>query len=228
MPILDAYKALQWEQHLVGHLIEKHEAFKQSLSDEIYESFNQQLVAALLHLQGFEQKQKENLDEAGDIFRSAMKLLRETIEEARRIANRLKPPVLDDFGLSDSIQQLLDEHCHHDSRGIEFLPSGNLHRISPQIKNAAFRIIQDLLEIARDQVGSEKIRLKMIGKDRCLRIDISNWGAKFDSGQGTETHFRLQKIRGHANLLGGRTVVRRTSGKGTQLVIDLPLAKVDP
>ncbi len=68
LPMLDLYKALQWEQRLVGRLLEEHDAFKQSLSDEIYEGFNQQLVGAILHLQGFERMQRENPGEAQEIF----------------------------------------------------------------------------------------------------------------------------------------------------------------
>jgi signal transduction histidine kinase len=225
LPMPDIYKALQREQRLVGRLLEEHEAFKQSLSDEIYEGFNQQLVGAILHLQGFEQIERESPAEAREIFRAGLELLRDTLDEARRIANRLKPPVLDDFGLTEGVNYLLYEMRRFGGREIEFLQSGDLDDIPSRTKSDAFRILQELLRNVGIHSGSQKVRLQMTRTARFLRVKIEDWGAGFDPAKVSADYFELRKIRERARLLGGRAVVHGAPGKAARIVVELPIAK---
>jgi signal transduction histidine kinase len=226
-PMADIHEALNRERQLAERLLEEHEAFKQSLSNDIYECFNQQLVGTLLHFQGFEQIQHKDPAEAQEIFRLAMQLLRDTLDEARRIANRLKPPVLDDFGVIAGVNHLLYEMRRSSAAEIEFLPSGDLESISFSMKNTAFRIIQELFANACNHGKSQKIRLEMSCNESILRIAIKDWGVGFDPAKLSEENFGLRMIQERARLLNGRTTIHSAPGKGTRIVVDLPLSPAD-
>jgi signal transduction histidine kinase len=224
LPQTNLYKALQWEQRLVGRLIEEQDAFKQSLADEIYEGFNQQLIGALMHLQNVARLQQENPAEASETLSAGLDLLRDTLDEARRIANRLRTPVLDDFGITEGIHQLIYDLRRFGGPEIEFLRCGDLERIAPRIKNAAFRIIQELLRNACHHSGSGKVRLQIVRDVRLLRLKIDDSGIGFNPRTVSEDYFGLRKISERARLLGGRAIVHSEPGRGTRILIELPLA----
>lgn len=224
LPQTSLHKALQWEQRLVGRLIEEQDAFKQSLADEIYEGFNQQLIGALMHLQNVARLQQENPAEASETLNAGLDLLRDTLDEARRIANRLRTPVLDDFGITESINQLIYDLRRLGAPEIDFLRCGDLECIAPRIKNAAFRIVQELLRNACHHSGSGKVCLQIVRDDRLLRIKIDDFGLGFNPRTVSEDYFGLRKIRERARLLGGRAIVQSEPGQGTRILIELPVA----
>jgi len=224
LPQFDAHRALWRERRLVERLLEEHETFKQSLSDEIYEGFNQQLIGALMHLQGFEQLQQENPAEAQAVFRTGLELLRDTLDEARRVANRLKPPVLDDFGIVEGVHHLLDQVRRMGCPAIEFLSDGDFDGVAPRTKSIAFRIIQELLLNACNHSGSAKVRLGLARRDGFLRITVEDWGVGFHPARVDEDYLGLRKVREHALLLGGRAGIRSAPGKGTRVAVDLPIS----
>jgi signal transduction histidine kinase len=220
----DARKALRRERRLVARLLDESETFKQSLSNEIYEAFDQQLVGAMLHFQSFEPTQRENPAEARRIFHAGLELLQNTLDEARRIANRLQPPVLDDFGLTACVNHLLGEMRREGGPAIEFLTRGDLDGISPPSKKAAYRIVQELLANACRHSGSLRVRLRMARRGRSLHIEIEDWGVGFDPAKVPEDRLGLRKIRKRAQRLGGRAVIHSAPGKGTRAVVALPLS----
>ena len=55
-----------------------------------------------------------------------------------------------------------------------------------------------------------------------LRIEVRDWGAGFDR-PAVPNHFGLEGIRQRARLLGGKCSIRSTVGKGTRIVVVLPV-----
>ncbi len=157
-----------------------------------------------------------------------MELLRDTLDEARRIANRLKPPVLDDFGMTESVDHLMNETRRYGGPEIEFLRIGDIDGIPARTKNAAYRIVQELLGNACNHSGSRKVRLEIARKDRFLRIKVEDRGIGFDPAKAKGDYFGLQKIRERVRLLGGRAIVNGATGKGTRIAVDLPLSPANP
>jgi signal transduction histidine kinase len=228
VPQSNLFKALQWEQRLVGRLIEEQDAFKQSLADEIYEGFNQQLIGALMHLQSVERLQRENPVAASETLSAGLDLLRDTLDEARRIANRLRTPVLDDFGISEGIDQLIYELRHVGGPEIGFLRCGDLESIAPRIKNCAYRVVQELLRNACHHSGRGRVSVEIVRDERWLRIKIDDFGVGFDPRTATDDYFGLRKIRERVRLLGGRAIVHSEPSQGTRILVEIPVADARP
>lgn len=225
LPMRKARKALQRERRLIARLFEEQEVFKQAVSNEIYEGINQQLVGALLHFQGFERIEKENPVEAREAFLTGVELLRESIDMARQMANRLRPPVLDDFGVVAGVGFLVLEARRSGGQKIEFLSSGELENASSTLKNVVFRIVQELLGNARLHSGSENIRLEIDCNEGIFRIKIEDWGMGFDPAKVPDDRFGLRKLLARASLVGGRVSIVSAPQEGTRIVVELPVAK---
>ena len=54
-------------------------------------------------------------------------------------------------------------------------------------------------------------------------MEIEDWGIGFDPSGVSNDRFGLQGIRDRARLMRGRAVIESVLGKGTQIIVDLPV-----
>ena len=60
-----------------------------------------------------------------------------------------------------------------------------------------------------------------------VRIEIRDWGVGFDPKAVPKNHFGLEGIRQRARLLGGKCSIRSKPGKGTRIIVELPVVPRD-
>ena len=113
-----------------------------------------------------------------------------------------------------------------DGQEIEFRPTGDIEDISPSMKSTVFRIVQELLGNACLHSNSEKIRLEMI-REKVFCIEIEDWGVGFDPANVSDNSFGLRKIRERASLVGGQVIIDSALGKGTRIVVELPISNAE-
>jgi signal transduction histidine kinase len=88
-----------------------------------------------------------------------------------------------------------------------------------------YRIVQEGLTNARRHSHSDRILVSLKQRDNRLRIEIRDWGVGFDPQTVHENRFGLQGIRERARLLEGRCRIKSKPGKGTCIVVELPVTE---
>jgi signal transduction histidine kinase len=91
------------------------------------------------------------------------------------------------------------------------------------LENAIFRIIQESLTNARRYSQSMKVRIRLVQREDGIRIEVEDWGVGFNPKNIAEGHFGLAGINERARLFGGAAIIRSSPGKGTRIVVELPL-----
>ena len=190
---------------------------------EIHDGFVQQLTAALLNLQAYEQLGPRHSPEAGKILGDAQQALRDAIAEARRLINGLRPPVLDASGIVTALAYLIDAARGSCPAEIEYTHDVGFDRLAPPLEGAVYRIVQESLTNACRYSQSGKICVHLWQRDGHLRVRIRDWGVGFNARQNTGNRFGLRGIRERARLLGGRAVIRSLAGHGTTITVELPI-----
>jgi signal transduction histidine kinase len=180
----------------------------------------QEMTAALMHLQAFQHVAGE-LSDSTD-FDRGLSLLREAVQEARRLISGLRPPVLDELGIIAAIEYLIHE-IHPDVPDIRFIHHTKFARLAPPLESAIFRIVQEALSNIRAHSGGRRARIELIEHGQQLRLVVRDWGAGFDPDRVNEGRFGLQGIRQRGRLLGAKVVIESQPGKGTTVVVDFPL-----
>ena len=156
----------------------------------------------------------------------ARDLAAHTAVELRRIVAALTPSGLDRVGVTTALRQL----------GAKFkrrYPAGLRLRLSPQAAHppgpaaeAVYRVAQECLENIVKHSGATRVNLSLGASDKNLRLSVRDNGAGFSADQAWSKpgSFGLSGMRERAGLLGGSLTVRSAPGKGTRIVLDLPLA----
>jgi signal transduction histidine kinase len=150
---------------------------------------------------------------SGDILR----LVRESIEEVRRIQMDLRPPMLDDLGILSTLTWFAREFFgiyswmryenHFDIREEE---------VPEPLKTVLFRITQEALNNTAKHSRADHCVLSLIRADGSLMLEIADNGAGFDVGT-VKTGFGLIGMRERAELSGGSLTVESAPGRGTRI-----------
>jgi PAS domain S-box-containing protein len=218
-----AEEALDDERRLLRTMLDMHERDRKLVAYEIHDGLAQQLTGALFKFQSIEPLRERDPDAAREMLDEAIRLLRDAMTETRRLIGGLRPPILDESGVVDAIDYLLSERRQRGGPKIEFVHLSELGRLAPPLESAIFRIVQEGLTNACRYSQSEKVRVSLEQVNNRVHVEVRDWGIGFDPARVERGHFGIQGIRERAQLLGGNVVIDAAPGKGTRIIVDLPL-----
>lgn len=197
------------------------EAERQRIAQELHDEVGQSLTAVLLGL-------KQAIDVAPAVVADELVAVRDatrtSLEEVRRISQRLRPGVLADLGLLNSLSSLASDLSARTgvtvARG--FVPG--LPPLPPEPELVVYRVAQEALtNVARHaQAQSVELGLARRGNHLVLRVaDDGVGGARVEGGTG------IQGMKERAHMVGGQLDVRPREGGGTEVTLEIPLPEAD-
>ncbi len=220
---IEAERARQKERQVLRNMLAASDRERQLISYEIHDGLAQQLTGALMQFQSFESLRVQQPQAAAGSYERGIELLRDSLNEARRLIAGVRPPLLDDAGVVAAIESLTEELNCRDGARIELANGLDFDRLQPVLENALYRIVQESLTNACRHSGSDHIRVGLLQEGECVVVEVRDWGAGFDPSQIQEGCFGLEGIRERARLLGGRSEIRSQPGDGTMVRVCLPM-----
>jgi two-component system sensor histidine kinase UhpB len=193
------------------------EAERQRIAQELHDEVGQSLTAVLLGL-------KQAIDLAPPAVAAELELVRGTtrtsLEEVRRISQRLRPGVLADLGLVNSLSSLASDLTARTGVPVDrgFLPG--LPTLSPETELVVYRVAQEALtNVARHaRARHVDLGLSRRGDTLVLRVaDDGVGGADPASGAG------IQGMTERAQMVGGHLEVRPRAGGGLEVRLEVPV-----
>ena len=198
------------EHQYLKNLLELQDRDRQLISCELHDGLVQQLAGAIMRF------------EAGQLD-VGLHLLRECMKEARWLIHGLRPPILDQGGVVVAVENLVSQDNGNGKSTVEFIHEITSERLPPSLENTIFRIIQESLTNARRYSQSMKVRIRLVQREDGIRIEVEDWGIGFNPRKVAKGHFGLEGINERARLFGGAAIIRSSPGKGTRIVVELPL-----
>lgn len=221
-----AQEALQQEGHRLRRLLEMHERDRRLMAYEIHDGFVQALTGALMNLESGRQMLGDGCPEpACRSFDRAADLLRESLAEARRLMGGLGPSILHEFGLISAVDNLIFETQHNSDLEIEYSRKLPWERLAPPLEAALYRIVQESLNNVQRHSRSQKVRIRLEQRDDRVRVEVEDWGIGFDPRNVRSHCFGLEGIRERARVFGGEATIDAAPGKGTRVVVELPVVE---
>ena len=160
--------------------------------------------------------------QAAKAYDAALTMLRQSHAEARRIISGVRPPILDEQGVVAAIDHLVNEERR---KGLQIAvrTSVEFGRLAPILENAVYRIAQEALTNASKHSKAKKVEVALVQQGDQLRIEIQDQGVGFKPKDVATNRFGLAGIRERARLLGGTATIDSKPGKGTRIVVELPV-----
>ena len=218
-----AEELLLKEQRYLRYLLELQDRDRQMVSYEIHDGLLQQLAAAMMQFKMFSRVTVPEAKKDWKTFESGLEMLNESMLEARRLINGLRPPILDELGVVAAIEDLIARGSNQDEQEIGFVHHLDRERLAPSLENVIFRIVQESLTNARRYSQSDRVLVRLTQRDDDIRIEVQDWGIGFDPRTVGDGHFGLEGIQERTRLFGGSATIKSALGKGTRIVVQLPL-----
>jgi len=154
-------------------------------------------------------------------MRSQLEVLSEGL---RRTSRDLYPSLLSDLGLLPALQQLAREF---QAKGLDVMlhAVGALPEQTPaETGIALYRIAEEAIENIAKYTGSAPIQITVWVKEGMLQMLIEDAVGGFGSeGPSARNGLGLLRMRERARLAGGSLSITTEKGKGTQVIVLLPL-----
>src|SRR5438876_4303091 len=163
----------------------------------------------------------DHLNQAGD-------LARESLREARRSMQALRPQALEEKQLSEALKDLIEKMTRGTTVKAEFTLQGEQQKLPPERETNLLRIGQEVLTNVLRHAHASAFDVQLIFDSREIRLTLRDDGRGFDP-QRRHEGFGLQGMRERAEGMGGHLSIESANGKGTMISIVLPIASVpDP
>ena len=203
------------------NVVSAQELERERLARELHDETGQALTSILLGL-----KELEDAGSAADVS-AATARLRElvvtTLQDVRRLAVELRPKALDDFGLVEALERLVE--TFHEQTGIEVImePQLGQERLPSEIETALYRIIQEALTNVVKHAQASRVSIVLSRRGNSVSAVFEDDGRGFAVDETREDGLGLLGMKERLSLLDGRLQVESSSAGGTTLVAEVPV-----
>jgi len=206
---------------LVAHLQERREEERSKLSRMLHHDVSGMLAAARMDLSRVAARVTD--DELQEQLRRVDLLLDQVIKDARREMQRLRPALLDHFGLPLAIRHLIEEACR--SRGIRYSMSleETLEGVEPELLIAAFRLVETLLDRAD---GLAEFDTRLAARRDGYVLEIARAGALNGAAEESPDVCDMEALRAWLRSLGAAWL-ESSHGERSVIEVRIPRRAVD-
>jgi signal transduction histidine kinase len=229
---LESMVVLRTEQLSVlsRHLISVSEKEKARLARELHDELGANLTAINIDVNAVADRLREREPALADMLDRARGTLLNTVELKRRIVEDLRPSMLDNLGLSMSLQSYCGDFGRVTGVDCEALIEGDIDSAGPMHAIAVFRIVQESLNNIAKYAKARQVTVHVAREGEQLALEIMDDGIGIDADELAKPKSHgLLGMRERALLLGGSLRIKRGVGnRGTCIEAFIPLGAPAP
>lgn len=210
-------------------IIAAQEEERKRLSREIHDGPAQMMANVLMRSNLIDRTFREKgADAALQEITDLKKNVRNALSEVRRIIYDLRPMALDDLGIAPTLKKYLSTIKEYNPGvDIQFVTYNNERRISPDYEVAIFRLVQESVNNALKHGKPHQIIVKLEWLRDEINVVVRDDGSGFDTANIREGSFGLIGMKERIDLLKGTINITSNIGKGTIIIMKVPIAIED-
>lgn len=218
-------KALKdYELNSIDMMLEGQEKERQRIANDLHDNLGSMLATLKLNFENLKLRKNELRDEETKLYERTDELIEEAYQKVRRLAHAKNAGVFATEGLIPTIKKLAEKISIPGKLQIQVIPFGFSDRLENTLEIAIFRTIQELSTniIKHSQATEATIHLTHHDDNINIIIEDNGIGFKSDDTQSADG-MGLHTIRKKIEQLGGTFTIDSTPGKGTTIIIDIPI-----
>ena len=208
---------IYYQKEILQSVIQTQEEERMRIAQDLHDDISSKLniVSLNTHL-----LKTPNLSESehNEITNNIIDLTKKALENSRRIAHDLLPPVFEKFGLHAAVEELVLEFSTAKNVQINYENELDFSVLEVNKQLHIFRILQELLNNSMRHGKATIISITFVSKNKqntCLYIDN---GVGFNASLGNQKRgIGMQNIESRVNFLGGKIIVHSEINKGVQI-----------
>jgi two-component system, NarL family, sensor histidine kinase UhpB len=199
-----------------ARVLSAQEAERRRIARELHDEIGQSLTVVLLAL-------KQVSEDAPAALRPSLlevqQSARTSLDDVKRIAQRLRPDVLEELGLTAALKALATDFEEFMQIPVSTSVAPSLAQTSEEVEVVIYRIAQESLTNIARHAHAEQVRLSLAGtSEGGVRLSISDDGVGTSAPEGGG----IRGMRERALLVHAELQIHSRPGEGTEVSLDIP------
>lgn len=219
---------IQQRQDLGIRIIKAQEEERKRVAREIHDGPAQLMSNVVLKAEICEKLLQTDVESAKEEIRGLKGIVKESLQDVRRIIYDLRPMSLDDLGLVPTLQRYVNSFIEENKTAVIFRTRGNFENVNSVASLTIFRILQESMSNIKKYAKAKKITINLeLINDEIVFI-IADDGVGFNVDEMKKKYFDISggfglfSMRERTELLDGSFEIASSLGNGTKLTAKIP------
>ena len=215
---------------LSSRLFSAQENERRRISLEIHDDLAQNMAVLKLKIIEVAKGLRRNQEELKTKCDNILKFIDRIIGDMRRLSRDLRPAIIEDLKLGGTLQWMLNDFEKQTGIATTLKMTDIDSLFSHENQVILYRIFQEALSNIRKHAEARKVSVVIRKTDGQVVFQIQDDGKGFDIGEIWRRHVAergmgLAAMDERARILGGRLEIVPQKGRGTRLVLRVPVAE---
>jgi signal transduction histidine kinase len=209
-------------RNLYHRLQEVREEERTRTAREVHDHLSQLLTTIKLELSLLEKKLVDHNPGTQKSTQQLLDMSDEAIRSVKRIAMDLRPPILDDLGLSEAIEWQVQEFKNRTGIHCQFLNQMNGYEMDLERSTTLFRIFQETLTNIARHSQATTVGVKLCSSEENINLEVEDNGCGITVEQTQSLRsLGLLGMRERAMVWGGNVQIKTANPRGTIVIINI-------
>ena len=213
-------------QAMVISTIEAQERERQRLARQMHDGPAQALTNLVLQAEICERLFDRDPERARQELHELKDGVVKTFQKVKTFIFDLRPMMLDDLGLFPTIRRYVDGLEEAGVTGVSLNLTGKDRRLAPHKEVTIFRVVQELIHIAREYGRASSVKINFDISDAKVTVSVEDNGKGYELdeelGSADANKLGLSTLRERIEILGGQITFDSTPGRGSYISLVLP------
>jgi signal transduction histidine kinase len=224
----EAKQKEQLRGQLLSSVITAQEEERKRIARELHDEYGQSLTALKMSIESSENMTSPGQRKLKEKLRSAEALVVNTLEDLRRLTLDLRPYALDELGLIAAIRAYAQRHLESAGIKVKFENKDLNERLAPAVETTLFRIIQETIHNTTKHAQAKNVKIQLAARNDKITVVVEDDGMGFNVDATFKSKVGMQSlgllgIQERATLLGGTFKIESQPGRGTCLIVEIPV-----
>lgn len=215
------------ELRVVDAVMQGQELERVRIARDLHDRVGSLLSAVKMQFGALEGRIEKVQATAGEQYKRVTDLLDTAVGEVRRISHDMEHGNLATFGLATALEDLRDAVHVPGKLEVELNTFGLTDRLDKRLEVAAYRMVQEAVSNALKHAKADHLSIQATRSEALLNLMVEDDGTGFDP-EKADGGMGMSNLRSRAAEFNGSVRIDSLPGRGTTVMIDLPLPKKNP
>lgn len=212
------------ELNAINAMVEGQEKERKRIAEDLHDNVGSVLATLKLHFENLKLNREKEQFNQGELYERTENLIDETYAKIRHIAHEKNAGVIANQGLLVAVKAMAEKISTANKTAIEVVDFGLNKRLDNALEISVFRIIQELTTNVLKHAEAKNATINISQYDDELNIIIEDDGKGFDIKKvNLNNGMGLNSIKTRVEHLNGTFEIDSSIGKGTSVIINLPI-----
>ena len=200
---------------------------RQRMAGEIHDTVAQGLAGVITNIEAARNDPTDAERERH--LEGALRLARESLDEARRSVHAMRPTPLEQSRLADAIAEVTSRWEATTGVHVDLGTTGSERWLHPELEVTLLRVTQEALANVAKHASAGRVGLTLSYMEDLVTLDVRDDGVGFAPGAvsgSTSDSYGLEVMRQRVERLGGMLDIESEPGTGTAISARIPVGAV--